>query len=116
MNEPLSVRPVPRYRLVAGKHRATRTNDLPTLADALAQLGHEARGDDALGADWACWADWCWRAGVPPLPASPETAQAFAADVAGDMPDADALLDIIVVVGDRHRAAGHRDPFDGRIR
>jgi hypothetical protein len=116
MSDIPSVRPVPRYRLVAGDRPVTGTNDLSTLADALARLGHEAQGDDAFGAEWACWADWCWRAGVTALPASPGTARAFVEDVAGELPDADDLLDVIAAVGDRHRAAGHPDPFDGCTR
>ena len=97
-------------------HAATAVGDLPALTDALAALGDEARRDDAFGADWACWADWCWRAGVQALPASPVTARAFVEDVAAEMHDADELLDLIGVVGDRHRTAGHPDPFDGSTR
>ncbi len=92
------------------------TGDLSALTEALAQLGQQARGDDAFGAEWACWADWCWRAGVPAMPASAQTARAFVEDVAGDLPDADDLLDVIAALGNRHRAAGHPDPFAGGTR
>jgi hypothetical protein len=116
MSDSPSTGPVRGYRLLAGNRLATVTRDLSTLADALAQLGHHARADDALGAEWACWADWCWRAGATALPASPETARAFVEDVAGGMADADDLLDVIGAVSDRHRVAGHPDPFDGCAR
>jgi len=101
---------------MAGNHAVATANDLPTLADAFAQLGQQARDDDAVGAEWACWADWCWRAGATALPASRETARAFVEDVASEFPDADDLLDVIAAVGDRHRAAGLPDPFDGCAR
>jgi hypothetical protein len=116
MSDLPSTDPVTGYRLLAGSRPVTVTSDLSTLADALAQLGHQARDDDAFGAEWACWADWCWRAGATALPASPETARAFVEDVAVEMPDADDLLDVIAAVGHRHRASGHPDPFDGCTR
>jgi hypothetical protein len=116
MSDIPAVGPATRYRLLAGNRPAEPTSDLSTLADVLARLGHQARDDDAFGAEWACWADWCWRAGAPALPASSETAQAFVEDVAGEMTDADDLLDVIAAVGDRHRATGHLDPFDGCTR
>lgn len=112
MNDSPSARRSPQYMITTSGHDATAAADLSTLADGLAALGDEARRDDAFGADWACWADWCWRAGVPSLPASPATARAFVEDVAAEMPDADELLDVIAAVGDRHRAGGHPDPFD----
>jgi len=116
VNDSPSAHRTPKYNIQTAGHGGTAAGDLSTLADALAQLGHEARHDDAFGADWACWADWCWRAGVPPLPASPATARGFVEEVAAEMPDADDLLDVIAAVGDRHRAAGHPDPFDGCAR
>jgi hypothetical protein len=116
VNDSPSACRTPKYKIRMDAPAATAAGDPSALADALAALGDEARYDDAFGSDWACWADWCWRAAVPPLPASPATARAFVEDVAAAMPDADDLLDVIAAVGDRHRAAGHPDPFAGCAR
>jgi hypothetical protein len=116
VNDFPSARRSSKYTIQTGGHLATAAGDLSALADALAQLGHQARDDDAFGAEWACWADWCWRTGATALPASPETARAFVEDVACDVADADDLLDVIAAVGHRHRASGHPDPFDGCTR
>lgn len=96
-------------------HVPTRGAPVPeplrALTESLAQIGWVACEDDALGAAWACWADWCWAAGVPALPATAQTAQAFVTDAAGALPEVEDLLDVIAAVTDRHRSAGHPDPF-----
>lgn len=101
----------PSARILAGA--APALEPLRALTESLAQVGWAAREDDAFGPAWTCWADWCWAAGVPALPATAQTAQAFVADAAGALPEVEDLLEVIAAVTDRHRFAGHPDPFTG---
>ncbi len=90
----------------------------PDLADEVARLGrlaHAPATRRALAADWRVWSAWCAEHGAAALPATPDTAAGFLADL-GRTHALASLLRYRATVGKAHRLAGHPSPFaDQRV-
>ena len=71
---------------------------LERVVALLAAIGAGAKADDDRGPVWSDWADFCWRCGVPPVPADPDLLEQYIGDRLDDAA-AELLRDACKAVG-----------------